>query len=136
MLICIHLWFHFPRSTNMPVCSKCAVEHVEGVSESSLHPLPLSSAPSNEDQKDRELFLDNAFAAAVIGGTAQFISFLLVLTTQATVSLLENLLLSAFIGLCLGCIAYALLTGYDQISSQDRETASEGSYQQMPDTWA
>ena len=68
------------------------------------------------------------------GGTAQFISFLLVLTTQPSVSMVENLLLSSFTALCVGFIAYALLTGYDQIKLRSRES-SEADYE-MSDPWS
>lgn len=119
----------------MPVCNKCAIEYLEGTREAATHQHLNSVESLDENQKDRELYLDNAFSAAVIGGTAQFISFLLVLTTQPSVSLVENLLLSSFIALCVGFIAYALLTGYDQISLRSRESSSETGYE-MPDPWA
>ena len=118
----------------MPVCQKCAVEYAEGAATSATHN-HLNLTPS-QSQKERELFLDNAFSSAVVGGTAQFVSFLLVFTTQATVSVVENLLLTSFIGLCAGLIAYALLTGYDQLSPRQRESSSKNNYRAMPDEWA
>jgi hypothetical protein len=104
------------------------IEYAERVVETSVHRLPIQAAPSSNDLQDDELFLDNAFAAAVVGGTAQFISFLFVLITQTSVPLFENLLLGSFIGLCLGLTTYALLTGYDQVRLRRREPASETSY--------
>jgi|SRR5437763_761428 len=118
----------------MPVCHKCAVEYLEGTREAAIHQHINLAASLDESQKNQELYLDNAFSAAVIGGTAQFISFLLVLTTQPSVSMVENLLLSSFTALCVGFIAYALLTGYDQIKLRSRES-SEADYE-MSDPWS
>lgn len=118
----------------MPVCHQCAIEYLEGTREAALHQHLSRIESLEENEKDRELYLDNAFSSAVIGGTAQFISFLLVLTTQPSVSLIENLLLSSFIALCVGFIAYALLTGYDQINLRGRESSSESVYD-MSDLW-
>src|SRR5207237_2802375 len=118
----------------MPFCHKCAVEYLSGTREAAAHQHRNITASLDEIQKNRELYLDNAFSATVIGGTAQFISFLLVLTTQPSVSLVENLLLSSFTALCVGFVAYAVLTGYDQIKLRSRES-SEADYE-MSDPWS
>ena len=55
-------------------------------------------------------------------------------TTQPSVSMVENLLLSSFTALCVGFIAYALLTGYDQIKLRSRQS-SEADYE-MSDPWS
>ncbi len=63
--------------------------------------------------KPRESKLDHVFVAAVYGLTASFMAFIFGWVTEYIPSGLENFLLSAFMGLCVGVIAYALMSGED-----------------------
>jgi hypothetical protein len=142
----------------MQVCINCGVEYREG---DAAHNRSLSShslAPSGEQQvvspiasasrsaqlngrlkepfgdpPRRDLLVANATTSVVVGGTAQFVSFLFVLIAQTAVSLLENAMLSSFIGLCLGLTAYAILTAYDQMKWYDRVAPEHKSPRQVVD---
>jgi hypothetical protein len=61
----------------------------------------------------REAKFDTVSAAIVVGGTAQFVAFLFGLVTEVMSRVIDNILLSALIGLCVGVIAYALMKGND-----------------------
>jgi hypothetical protein len=63
--------------------------------------------------KPRETKLDHVSASIVCGMTAAFMAFIFGLVTGYISSNLENILLSLFMGLCIGVIAYALMTGDD-----------------------
>jgi hypothetical protein len=63
--------------------------------------------------KPRETKLDHVSAAIVCGLTASFMAFIFGLVTGYISSTIENILLSLFMGLCIGVIAYALMTGDD-----------------------
>ena len=63
--------------------------------------------------KPRESKLDQVFVAAVYGLTAAFMAFIFGWVTEYISSTFENTLLSAFMGLCIGVIAYALMGGED-----------------------
>jgi hypothetical protein len=63
--------------------------------------------------RPRESKLDTISAAVVIGMTAQFVVFLFGLVTEFVPRLIENILLSVFVGLCVGVIGFALMKGND-----------------------
>src|SRR5262245_41425178 len=63
--------------------------------------------------KPRESKLDTVSAAVVVGMTAQFVVFIFGLVTDFVPRLIENILLSVFIGLCVAVIAFALMKGDD-----------------------
>jgi hypothetical protein len=63
--------------------------------------------------KPRETKLDHVSAAIVCGMTAAFMAFIFGWVTEYISSAVENILLSLFMGLCIGVIAYALMTGDD-----------------------
>ncbi len=63
--------------------------------------------------KPRESKLDIVSAAVVIGMTAQFVVFIFGLVTEFVPRLFENILLSVFVGLCVGVIGFALMKGND-----------------------
>ncbi len=72
--------------------------------------------PENRSEpvaKTRESKLDIVSAAVVVGMTGQFVMFIIGLVTEFVQRLLENILISAFVGLCVGVIAYALMKGND-----------------------
>ncbi|MBK6798685.1 MAG: hypothetical protein IPL01_18660 [Acidobacteria bacterium] len=59
------------------------------------------------DSESQESSIDLLAASIVIGLTAQFVSFIFGWTTEYIPRLLDNLLLSSFMGLCVGVIAFA-----------------------------
>jgi hypothetical protein len=63
--------------------------------------------------KPRESKLDHVTASAVYGLTATFMAFIFGLVTEYIPRMLENVLLSVFMGICVGVIAYALMSGDD-----------------------
>ncbi len=63
--------------------------------------------------KPRESKLDIVSTAVVIGMTAQFVVFIFGLVTDFIPRMLETILISVFVGLCVGVIAYALMKGND-----------------------
>lgn len=73
-------------------------------------PQPVGkSQPVKTKAKSRAALFDTVTTAIVIGGTAQFITFIFGLVTEIVTRVFDNILLSAFIGLCFGVIAYALM---------------------------
>jgi hypothetical protein len=84
-----------------------------GISEEQ-RPQPVSKATAAKPKANsRESKLDTVSTAIVIGGTAQFVTFIFGLVTEFVPRVFDNILLSAFIGLCVGVIAYALMKGND-----------------------
>lgn len=63
--------------------------------------------------KPRESKLDIVSASVVIGMTAQFIVFIFGLVTEFVPRLFDNIMLSVFVGLCVGIIGFALMKGND-----------------------
>ena len=63
--------------------------------------------------KPRQSKLDTVSAAVVVGMTAQFVMFIFGLVTEFVPRLIENILLSVFVGLCVGVIAFALMKDND-----------------------
>lgn len=61
----------------------------------------------------RESRVDQVSASVVIGLTALFIAFMFGWVTSLITNITENLLLSLFMGLCVGVIAYALMKEED-----------------------
>ena len=63
--------------------------------------------------KPRESKLDTVSTAVVIGMTAQFVVFIVGLVTEFAPRMLEIILLSVFVGLCVSVIAFALMKDND-----------------------
>ncbi len=63
--------------------------------------------------KRREAKLDTISAAVVVGLTALFVVFILGLVTEFAPRIIETVLLSVVIGLCVGVIAFALMKNDD-----------------------
>jgi len=63
--------------------------------------------------KRRESKLDTVSIAVVVGMTALFVVFIFGLVTEFSPRILDTVLLSAFIGICVGVIAFALVKGDD-----------------------
>lgn len=68
---------------------------------------------SNQKVSAQEKKLDVVSASIIVGGTAQFVTFLFGLVTDFIPRVFDNVLLSAFVGLCVAVIAYALMKGND-----------------------
>lgn len=63
--------------------------------------------------KPRETKGDFLAASVVYGFTASFMAFIFGLVTEYIPSAFENILLSLFMGICVGVIAYGLMSGED-----------------------
>jgi len=63
--------------------------------------------------KRRESKLDTVSTAVVVGMTALFVVFIFGLVTEFVPRILDTILLSVFIGICVGVIAFALIKGDD-----------------------
>ena len=59
--------------------------------------------------QSRQSKMDIVTTATVIGGTAQFVSFIFGLVTEIWPSVFFNVLLSVLAGACFGAIAYVLM---------------------------
>ena len=73
----------------------------------------LSPQQTHAQTAPRAAKLDLVSAAVVVGLTAQFVTFIFGLVTEFVPRLFDNILLSVFIGLCVGVIAFALMKGND-----------------------
>ena len=67
----------------------------------------------SKDSKRRESKLDTVSAAVVVGMTAQFVVFILCLVTEFVPRIIDTILLSVFVGICVGVIGFALMKGND-----------------------
>ena len=88
-------------------------EQAVGISQEQIPQTVINSIPSGSKTNPREAKFDIVSAAIVVGGTAQFVTFIFGLVTEFVTHVLDNVLLSVFIGLCVGVIAYALMKGND-----------------------
>jgi hypothetical protein len=70
----------------------------------------INTIPTGSKTNPREAKFDIVSASIVVGGTAQFITFIFGLVTDFVPRVFDNVLLSALIGLCVGVIAYALMS--------------------------
>jgi len=74
---------------------------------------PVSKITTTTKSKRRESKLDTVSAAVVIGMTAQFVIFILCLVTEFVPRIIDTILLSMFVGICVGVIGFALMKGHD-----------------------
>ena len=74
---------------------------------------PVSKITTTTKSKRRESKLDTVSAAVVIGMTAQFVIFILCLVTEFVPRIIDTILLSMFVGICVGVISFALMNGND-----------------------
>lgn len=88
-------------------------EQASGISEDQTARNVIQAINSNQKVNAREKKLDVVSASIVVGGTAQFVTFLFGLVTDFIPRVFDNVLLSAFVGLCVAVIAYALMKGND-----------------------
>ena len=88
-------------------------EQAVGISQEQGPQSVINSIPSGSKTSPREAKFDIVSASIVVGGTAQFVTFIFGLVTDFVTHIFDNVLLSMFIGLCVGVIAYALMKGND-----------------------
>src|ERR1051326_1742698 len=88
-------------------------EQAIGISQEQRPQPDVRSTPTGSKTKRREAKFDTMSVAAVVGGTAQFVTFIFGLVTEFVPRVFDNVLLSVFIGLCVGVIAYAVMKGRD-----------------------
>jgi len=88
-------------------------EQSTGISQEPQTKTVINTIPSGSKTNPREAKFDQVSAAIVVGGTAQFVTFIFGLVTDFVPRVVDNILLSTFIGLCVGVIAYALMKGND-----------------------
>lgn len=88
-------------------------EQASGISDDQTARTVIQSIQSKPKVDLRERKLDVVSASVVVGGTAQFLSFLFGLMTDFIPRVFDNILLSVFIGLCVAVIAYALMRDND-----------------------
>ncbi len=62
-----------------------------------------------ENIKPRDSKVDLISASVVYGLTAQFVAFMFGVVTEYIPNMMVNVLLSTFMGLCVGVIAYAVM---------------------------
>jgi len=74
---------------------------------------PITKMTTATGSKRRESMLDKVSAAVVVGMTAQFVVFVLCLVTEFVSRIIDTILLSMFVGICVGVIGFALMNGKD-----------------------
>lgn len=88
-------------------------EQASGISNEQAARTVIQSIKPNNKISAQERKLDVVSASIVVGGTAQFVTFLFGLVTEFIPRVFDNILLSVFVGLCVAVIAYALMKGND-----------------------
>lgn len=86
-------------------------EQASGISDEQATRTVIQSIKSKPRISPYERQLDVVSASIVVGGTAQFVTFLFGLVTEFIPRVFDNILLSTFVGLCVAAIAYALMKG-------------------------
>ncbi len=75
--------------------------------------IAIKTITVNVVSKRRESKLDKVSTSVVIGMTALFVVSILCLVTEFAPRLIDNILFSLFVGLCVGVIAFALMKDTD-----------------------
>ncbi|MFN0109015.1 MAG: hypothetical protein ACKVZH_09220 [Blastocatellia bacterium] len=88
-------------------------EQASGISEDQIARTVVPSTKPKPEINAREKKLDIVSATIVVGGTAQFVTFLFGLVTDFIPRVFDNALLSVFVGLCVAGISYVLMKGGD-----------------------
>ena len=88
-------------------------EQASAFSEDQTARTVIQSINSKSNKNPLEKKLDVVSASVVVGGTAQFMTFLFGLVTDFIPRVFDNVLLSVFVGLCVAGIAYVLMKGND-----------------------
>lgn len=89
------------------------VEEENATSEIQSKDKSVTKVTRSKDSKRRESRLDTVSAAVVVGMTAQFVVFILCLVTEFVPRIIDTILLSVFVGICVGVIGFALMKGND-----------------------
>lgn len=99
--------YQFPETQNYDYFTQTTgtLDQPIGVSEAAQSAQPVAGKP-------RESKLDLVSASIVYGLTAMFMAFIFGYVTDY-IPLLDNSLLSIFMGVCISVIAYALMKGED-----------------------
>ena len=74
---------------------------------------PVTKVTTTAKSKRRESKMDTISAAVVVGMTAQFVIFILCLVTEFVSRIIDTILLSLFVGICVGVIGFALMKSND-----------------------
>jgi hypothetical protein len=74
---------------------------------------PVTKIITGTSSKRRQSKMDTVSAAVVVGMTAQFVVFILCLVTEFVTRIIDTILLSMFVGICVGVIGFALMKGHD-----------------------
>src|SRR5262245_713130 len=74
---------------------------------------PVTKVTITNNSKRRASKMDTVSAAVVIGMTAQFVVFILCLVTEFVSRIIDTILLSMFVGICVGVIGFALMKAND-----------------------
>ena len=74
---------------------------------------PVTNIAATTSSKRSKSKLDTVSAAVVVGMTAQFVVFILCLVTEFVSRIIDTILLSMFVGICVGVISFALMNGND-----------------------
>ncbi len=89
-------------------------EQASGITDDQTARTVVQSIKLKPKATTHEKKLDVVSASIVVGGTAQFVTFLFGLVTEFIPRVFDNILLSAFVGLCVSAIAYALMKGDEE----------------------
>jgi len=89
------------------------VEKENATSSIQIQKQPVTKVTITNNSKRRESKLDKVSAAVVVGMTAQFVVFVLCLVTEFVSRIIDTILLSMFVGICVGVIGFALMNGKD-----------------------
>ena len=88
-------------------------EQPVGISQETRSAQTGNATQAKSQAASRSSKMDIVTTAIVIGGTAQFISFIFGLVTEIWPHVLYNVVLSALAGFCFVAIAYVLMKGND-----------------------
>lgn len=106
-----------------PSLGEASVPAVPPVAPSASHPHFHTQIHNITQLKTSAAKIDRISASVVIGMTAQFVSSVFGLVTEFLPRKLEIILLSSFIGMCVGIIAYALMSEGDNESQRAQQTS-------------
>src|SRR5262245_12213637 len=89
------------------------VEKENATSSIQIQKRPVTKPKTTAKSRRSASKLDTVSAAVVVGMTAQFVVFILCLVTELVPRIIDTILLSAFVGICVGVIGFALMKGSD-----------------------
>jgi preprotein translocase subunit SecF len=89
------------------------VEKENATSSIQIQNQPVPKITTTTKSKRRGSKTDTISASVVVGMTAQFVVFILCLVTEFVPRIIDTILLSLFVGICVGVIGFALMKGND-----------------------